>query len=321
MTSPVPDAPSGGPASIVHCGDPKRGAAWAEVFARDCPQVPFHCWPETGDPRDVRYLIAWTLSPEVIGALPNLEVLFSIGAGVDQLDLSVLPPHVRVIRMIEPGITTTMAEFVTMAVLALHRDLPALVAGQRSGGFPYRPVRMAHERRVGIMGLGELGQAAIRMLLPIGFRLSGWSRSQREIAGVETHAGDEGMDAFLGGIDILVCLLPLTEETRGILCRETFAKMPMGAGLINVARGGHLVQDDLLEALESGRIGSAILDVSTPEPLPETHALRAHPAVFLTPHIAGVTRVDTAVHALIDALRGVIAGRPVAGDIDRSRGY
>lgn len=308
-------------ATIVHCGDPKRGAAWAEIFARDLPEVPFRCWPDIGDAQDVRYLIAWTLSEEIIAALPNLEVLFSIGAGVDQLDLSLLPPHVRVIRMIEPGITTTMAEYVTMAVLALHRDLPALVAGQRAGTFPYMPVKMARERRVGIMGLGELGQAAIRMLSPIGFRLSGWSRSGRAIEGVETFAGDAGMDAFLGGLDILVCLLPLTDETRGILCRETFAKMPRGAALINVARGGHLVQEDLLSALDEGALSAAFLDVSTPEPLPETHALRSHPAVFLTPHIAGVTRIDTAVYALIDALKGVMAGQSVAGDIDRSRGY
>jgi len=307
--------------TIVHCGDPARGAAWGEIFARDLPSVPFRCWPDIGAPEDVRYLIAWTLSEEVISALPNLEVLFSIGAGVDQLDLSLLPPHVRVIRMIEPGITTTMAEYVTMAVLALHRDLPALVAGQRAGTFPYMPVRMARERRVGIMGLGELGQAAIRMLSPIGFRLSGWSRSPRAIDGVETFAGAAGMETFLGGIDILVCLLPLTPDTRGILCRETFAKMPEGAALINVARGGHLVQDDLIEALGNGRISAAFLDVSTPEPLPETHALRSHPAVFLTPHIAGVTRIDTAVYALMDALKGVMAGAPVAGDIDRSRGY
>lgn len=307
--------------TIVHCGDPVRGAAWAEVFARDLPQVPFRCWPDIGAGEDVRYLIAWTLSEEIINALPNLEVLFSIGAGVDQLDLSLLPPHVRVVRMIEPGITTTMGEFVTMAVLALHRDLPALVAGQRNGTFPYLPVRMAHERRVGIMGLGELGQAALRMLAPIGFRLSGWSRSPRSIAGVECFHGADGMDAFLAQADILVCLLPLTDETRGILCRKTFAKLPEGASIANLARGGHLVQDDLIEALDSGRISAAFLDVSTPEPLPENHALRAHPKVFLTPHIAGITRIDTAVHALIDALKAVIAGAPVAGDIDRARGY
>jgi glyoxylate/hydroxypyruvate reductase A len=307
--------------TILHCGDPTRGKAWAEIFARDLPQVPFRCWPDIGDGQEVRYLIAWTLSEEIIAALPNLEVLFSIGAGVDQLDLSLLPEHVRVVRMIEPGITTTMAEFVTMAVLALHRDLPALVAGQRSGTFPYLPVKMARERRVGFMGLGELGQAAIRMLSPIGFALSGWSRSPRQIEGVECFHGSEGMGAFLAQCDILVCLLPLTEETRGILCRETFAQMPKGACLINVARGGHLVQDDLIEALDNGQIGAAMLDVSTPEPLPETHALRAHPAVFLTPHIAGVTRIDTAVYALMDALRAVMAGQSVAGDIDRSKGY
>ena len=309
------------PLTIVHCGDEARGRAWGEVFARDVPDVTFRCWPDIGPVDQARYLIAWTLTPEIIAALPHLEVLFSIGAGVDQLDLSLLPPHVRVIRMIETGITTTMAEYVTMAVLALHRDLPALVADQRSGAWGHPPVRMAHERRVGIMGLGELGQAALRMLAPIGFRLSGWSRSPRTIAGVDCFHGDAGMAPFLASADILVCLLPLTPDTRGILCRETFAKMPKAAALVNVARGGHLVQDDLLSALDEGQLSAAFLDVCTPEPLPQTHPLRAHPAIFLTPHIAGVTRTDTAIHALIANLRAVLAGQSVAGDIDRTRGY
>jgi glyoxylate/hydroxypyruvate reductase A len=307
--------------SIIHCGDEARGQAWAQVFADAMPKVAFRCWPDVGPVDEARFLVAWTLTPEIIAALPHLEVLFSVGAGVDQLDLSLLPAHVRVVRMIETGITTTMAEYVTMAVLALHRDLPALVAAQRNGHWPHPHVRMAHERRVGIMGLGELGQAAIAMLAPIGFALSGWSRSPRALAGVRTHHGSAGMAAFLAETEILVCLLPLTPETRGILCRETFAKMPRGAAVVQVARGGHLVQDDLLAALDEGQLSAAFLDVCTPEPLPAAHPLRSHPAVFLTPHIAGVTRTDTAIHALLANVRAVLAGRTVAGDIDRARGY
>jgi len=307
--------------TIVHAGDRERGRAWAEIFARDVPEVRFACWPDVGAGDDVRYLVAWTLDAGMVAAMPNLEVLFSIGAGVDQLDLSLLPPHVRVVRMIEPGITTTMAEYVTMAVLALHRDLPWLVEQQRAGQWAHAPVRMAHERRVGIMGLGELGQAAARMLGPIGFALSGWSRSARDVPGVACFHGADGMGGFLAQAEILVCLLPLTPETRGILCRDTFARMPRGAGLVNVARGGHLVQEDLLDALEDGAISAAFLDVCTPEPLPADHALRAHPRVFVTPHLAGVTRVDTAIHSLIANLRDAMAGRPVAGEIDRRRGY
>lgn len=307
--------------AILHCGDEERGRIWAEVFARQYPEVDFRCAPDLGDAAEIRYLIAWTLTPELIASLPALEVLFSIGAGVDQLDLSLLPPHVRVVRMIEPGITTTMAQYVTMACLALHRDLPFFLAEQRAGRWSYRPVKLCSERRIGFLGLGELARASLAALAPLGFRLSGWSRSGADIPGVTCHAGAGQIDAFLGSCDILVCLLPLTDDTRGILCRDLFAKLPRGAALINVARGGHLVQDDLVTALDEGQLSAAMLDVASPEPLPAGHPFHSHPAIFLTPHIAGVTRRETAVHALIDNLRTVMAGAVPEGEIDRAKGY
>ncbi|WP_374409928.1 2-hydroxyacid dehydrogenase [Novosphingobium colocasiae] len=307
--------------AILHCGDEERGRIWADVFARDMPEVDFRCWPDIGDAAEVRYLVAWTLTPELIAALPALEVLFSIGAGVDQLDLSLLPPHVRVVRMIEPGITTTMAQYVAMACLALHRDLPFFQAEQRAGRWSYRPVRLCSERSVGFLGLGELARASLAALAPLGFRLHGWSRSGATIPGVQCHAGAGQLDTFLAQCDILVCLLPLTDDTRGILCRDLFAKLPRGASLINVARGGHLVQDDLIAALDEGRLSAAMLDVTSPEPLPEGHPFYTHPAIFLTPHIAGVTRRETAVHALMDNVRVVMAGARPDGEIDRDKGY
>ena len=307
--------------AILHLGDEARGRAWADVFARELPEADFRCWPDAGDLDDVRFLVAWTLPEDLVARLTNLEVLFSIGAGVDQLDLQKVPASVRVVRMIEPGIIKTMAEYVAMAVLALHRDLPFYLAAQRAGQWSPRDVLLAGERRVGIMGLGELGLATADALLPHGFRLAGWSRSRRDIAGVTCFAGEEGLDPFLAQADILVCLLPLTDETRGILCRETFSKLPHGARLVNAARGGHLVQDDLLEALESGRVEAAILDVSDPEPLPPGHPFYAHPAVFLTPHIAGVTRTDSAVHSLLENVRRAMGGLPLVGEVERSRGY
>ncbi|GGZ07932.1 2-hydroxyacid dehydrogenase [Novosphingobium colocasiae] len=307
--------------AILHCGDEERGRIWADVFARDMPEVDFRCWPDIGDAADVRYLVAWTMTPELIAALPALEVLFSIGAGVDQLDLSLLPPHVRVVRMIEPGITTTMAQYVAMACLALHRDLPFFHAEQRAGRWSYRPVRLCSERSVGFLGLGELARASLAALAPLGFRLHGWSRSGATIPGVQCHAGAGQLDTFLAQCDILVCLLPLTDDTRGILCRDLFAKLPRGASLVNVARGGHLVQDDLIAALDEGQLSAAMLDVTSPEPLPEGHPFYTHPAIFLTPHIAGVTRRETAVHALMDNVRVVMAGARPDGEIDRDRGY
>lgn len=306
---------------VLHYGDEARGRAWSQAVTQALPEVEFACWPDVRDAGEIRHLVAWTLPDELIAALPALEVLFSVGAGIDQLALDRLPPDLRIVRMIEPGITGTMADYVSMAVLALHRDLPFHLAAQRSGQWVWRDVPPAAERRVGIMGLGELGQAALVALAGHGFRLSGWSRSPRAIPGVRCFAGHDELPAFLAECEILVCLLPLTDETRGILCHDTFARMPRGAMLVNVARGGHLVQDDLLAALESGQLSSAMLDVTTPEPLPAGHPFYTHPAILLTPHVAGVTRTDSAVCTLIDNLRRELAGEPLIGEIDRTRGY
>ncbi len=307
--------------SILHCGDDARAALWREVFAREMPQVEFRCWPDLGRAEDVRFLVAWTLPDDLLASLPNLEILFSIGAGIDQLDFDRLPPDLRIVRMIEPGITDTMADYVAMAVLALHRDLPFHIAEQRAGRWSWRDVPPARERRVGVMGLGELGRAALAALAPHACQLAGWSRSPRTIDGVDCFAGDAGLAPFLARSEILVCLLPLTGDTRHILNRVTFATMPRGARLVNVARGGHLVQGDLLEALGNGQLSAAILDVADPEPLPAGHPFFTHPAILLTPHVAGITRTDSAVHALIDNLRRVIAGTSLVGEVDRRRGY
>ncbi len=306
---------------VLHCGDEERGKAWQKIIAEELPEVELRCWPDDSDVSHIRHLVAWTLSDELMAALPNLEVLFSIGAGIDQLAADRLPPNLRIVRMIEPGITGTMADYVSMAVLALHRDLPQYLQDQRDGVWNPRPTLHARERRVGVLGLGELGRASLAALAPHGFQLSGWSRSPRNIEGVQCFHGSDTFSAFLSQCDILICLLPLTDETRGILCRKTFNLLPDGARLVNVARGGHLVQDDLLEALDSGKLSAAILDVTEPEPLPEGHPFYSHPSILLTPHTAGVTRIDSAVHVLIDNLRREIAGLPLAGEVDRKRGY
>lgn len=307
--------------AILHTGDPERGVLWQEIVSREVPDLEFRCSPEIGDPADIRYLIAWTLDASLVDRLTNLEILFSIGAGVDQLDLSLLPPHVRVVRMIETGITNTMAEYVAMAALALHRDLPSYVASQRKGNWAPQHVMLTSERTVGVMGLGQLGRAAIGKLAPLGFRVLGWSRSTADVPGAACFAGKHEFDAFLIQCDILVCLLPLTDDTRGILSRDLFQRMKPGASLINVARGGHLVQDDLIVSLDEGQLRYAFLDVTQPEPLPEGHPFYSHPAIFLTPHVAGVTRKETAVHALIANLRREHAGEPLEGEVDRTEGY
>jgi len=306
---------------VLHIGPAERGCKWQEAVSRALPEVSFELWPDVSSPQDIRHVVAWTLPDDAMAALPNLEVLFSIGAGIDQLDTARLPEHLRIVRMIEPGIIDTMADYVAMAALALHRNLPVHIAQQRAGSWQWRDVAPVSQCRVGIMGLGELGRAALAKLAPLGFRLLGWSRSEYQIAGVDCYAGEAGLAPFLGQCDILVCLLPLTDQTRHILNRNTFACLPRGARLVNAARGGHLVQDDLLEALANGQIEAAMLDVTDPEPLPAGHPFYSHPAILMTPHVAGITRTDTAGIALIDNLRRLLRGEPLIGEIDRRRGY
>jgi glyoxylate/hydroxypyruvate reductase A len=307
--------------AFVYKGEPRRGAVWAEHFARKMPQLPFRIWPEIEDAREVRFLAAWQPPEHVALTLPNLEVLFSVGAGVDQFDLRALPPHLHVVRMVEPGLIACMTEYVAWAALSLHREAPLYLRQQRSGEWKEHPVRPASTRRVGVMGMGSLGRAALAQLHRIGFDCAGWNRSRRNEPGVRCYAGDAELHEFLARTDILVCLLPLTAETRGLLDRRVFDALPEGAALVNAGRGGHVVEADLLAALDGGRLSAAILDVCEPEPLPTGHPFWNHPRIWLTPHVASATQAETAADALLDNLRRYQAGLPLEGAVDRTRGY
>lgn len=307
--------------SFLYKGDPVRGRVWQQIFQAEAPHLGFRLWPDVADPRAVRFLAAWQAPWDTVAELPNLEVLFSLGAGVDQLDLTLLPEGLQLVRLIDPGIVAGMAEYVAWAVLALHRDAPAYLDDQRREVWSPRPSKLAAARTVGIMGLGELGRAALEALRPFGFRLRGWSRSPKAIEGVQCHAGAEGLDAFLDGCEILACLLPLTSETRGILCRDLFARLPQGAGLVNAARGGHLIEPDLVAALDSGRLSAAVLDVANPEPPPPGHPFYSDPRILMTPHVAAMTHPETAARVVIANLVRHAAGEPMEGVVAPERGY
>lgn len=307
--------------SFVYKSDPERGAVWARLFAERAPDVEFRNWPDVGEPSAVRYLAAWEPPENLAEAFPNLEIVFSVGAGVDQFDFSRIPPEVPVVRMVESGIIAGMVEYATLAVLAAHRDWLTYAAQQREGVWKPMRVRTAGSRRVGVLGMGVLGQAVLAKLHGFGFQCAGWSRTARELPGVESYAGEEGMDAFLARTDILVCLLPLTQATRGILSRAVFERLPRGAVLINVGRGGHLVEQDLLDALDSGHLSAAILDVFDSEPLPAGHPFWRHPRVMVTPHIASMTQAETSAEVVLENLQRHRDGLPLVGLVDRRRGY
>lgn len=307
--------------SILYRSDAARAAAWARYFADHAPDLDFRVWPDAGDLAEVEYLIAWQAPAELIARLPRLKVFFSSGAGVDHVDFSALPEHVPIVRMVEPGIINGMVEYVSLAVLALHRDFFDYVAAKAARIWDPLEVPPASARTVGVMGMGALGCAVLERLASYGFNLRGWNRSVREIEGVESFAGPDQLQPFLAGCDMLICLLPLTPATRGILNRGLFSLLPAGAALINVGRGPHLVDADLLEALDSGRLSRAILDVTEPEPLPAEHPFWTHPRVFLTPHVASMTQPESAAPILLENVRRHQRGEPLADVIDRYRGY
>jgi glyoxylate/hydroxypyruvate reductase A len=307
--------------SILYRSDAARAAGWARYFAQHAPDLDFRVWPDAGKLDEIEYLIAWQPPREFLAAMPRLKVLFSSGAGIDHVDFSVVPAHLPIVRMVEPGIINGMVEYVSLAVLALHRDFFDYVAAKAARSWNPLEVPPASARTIGVMGMGVLGRAVLERLASYGFRLRGWNRSERHMEGVESFAGAEQLQPFLEGCDVLICLLPLTPATKGILNRKLFSALPSGAALINVGRGPHLVDADLLEALDSGRLSRAILDVTDPEPLPPEHPFWTHPRVFVTPHVASMTQPETAAPILLENLRRHQRGEPLLDLIDRSRGY
>lgn len=305
--------------AILYQGAAERGEIWRRLLAQAHPDIAFHAWPETGDPAAVTYAVTWKPIDDLGSRFPNLRVLFSSGAGVDQFDG--VPDGVSLVRMIEPGIVDSMAEYVTLATLALHRDLVEYRIAQAEARYAPLPVTPAGRRRVGIMGLGVLGLAALERLSPFGFALRGWNRSVRQVPGVACFAGEAELDAFLAGCDILVCLLPLTDETRGILSGPLFRRLPRGACIVNAGRGGHLIEADLLAALADGTLGAAMLDVTAAEPLPPGHPAWSHPRIWLTPHVASQTQPESSGRVLVENIRRHRAGEPMVGLVDRRRGY
>lgn len=307
--------------ALLYKADPVRGEQWKRLFAEHAPDIEWRAWPDIGDPKDIRYLAAWQAPDNLETLLPNLQVLFALSAGVDQLDLDRLPTTLPVVRLLDPSITRGMCEYASFAVLSLHRDMLRYRQQQMARCWQAHLLQPAAKRRVGVMGLGTQAQQILATLQTFGFDLSGWARSEHRIAGVDCFAGAEQLPAFLGRCDIVVCVLPLTEQTKGILNRQLFQHLPKGAALVNMGRGGHLIEEDLLEALASGQLSAAVLDVLEQEPAAPDHPFWHHPQILLTPHIAAMTQPESAFSVLLENIRRHQRGESMLGQVDRERSY
>lgn len=306
---------------ILYHADPVRGAVWRDVLAQRAPHWRFDVWPVSGPLEDVRYLVAWQVDRGLLARLPALELLFCTGAGVDHLDFAAIPAEVPVVRMLDPGIVEGVVEYATLAVLAAHRQWPLYLEQQRRAQWqPHVPLPAA-QRRVGVLGLGRLGRAVLERLAGFGFALRGWNGSARQLDGVECFTGAAGLAPCLAGCDIVVNLLPGTAQTRHLLDAERLAALPRGAQLVNLGRGSSVDTAALRAALDAGHLAGAVLDVTEQEPLPQSHPLWQHPRVMLTPHIAAMTRPDTAAAFVIDSIWRHQRGEPLEGRVDRRRGY
>ncbi|MCI2403183.1 MULTISPECIES: glyoxylate/hydroxypyruvate reductase GhrA [Serratia] len=299
---------------------------WLTGIKQRLPQAEIREW-QRGDERPADYALVWRPPHEMLANRRDLKAVFALGAGVDAIldqerkHPGTLPAGVPLLRLEDTGMAQQMQEYALSYVLRYFRRFDEYQAlQQRQEWQPLEPHSL-DDFTIGILGAGVLGQSVARKLTEFGFSVRCWSRSAKQIDGVQSFAGEAQRGAFLDGVKLLINLLPNTPETVGILNRELFAQLRPGAYLINIARGAHLVEADLLAALEQGQLAAATLDVFTREPLPQDHPFWRHPRVTITPHIAAITLPQQAMDQIAANIRALEAGHAPAGVVDRQRGY
>jgi glyoxylate/hydroxypyruvate reductase A len=298
-----------------------NATAWRDTFEAQMPDLEIRIWPEARRLADIEYLAFMRPNFEILPPLPNLKAMFSRSAGVEAFIDHPKLPKVPLGKVEPSGGDPMMTEYVVMHVLRFHRDIPGYQAAQASREWRRTKIVRPEERRVGFLGFGMMAKAPALVLQSLGFQVSAWVRSPREKAEVPIFHGTDQLEPFLNQTDIAVCLLPLTRETEGIFCARTFAMMPRGAMLVNVGRGKHVVDKDLIAALDSGQLSYAALDALWPEPLPPESPLWLHPKVTVMPHVARRPTVAQLVTEITANIRSLRMGGGLLQQIDRTTGY
>lgn len=306
---------------ILFSSDLDDPVAWAEAVAARRPDLALTDWRAVEDPDAVEFALVWKPPPGGLSAYRNLKGIQSLGAGINQLDLGALPAGVPLARLVDTSLTETMVDYAVASVYRHFRALDRYERHTRARLWEYEPPKLKTEFPVGIMGIGVLGGAIARQLRDLGFTVSGWGRGKREIEGVKTFAGTGELPDFLAGCRLVINVLALTAETAGILGAGLFDLMRKGSFIVNMGRGAHLVEADLIAAIEAGQIAGATLDVFSEEPLPADHPIYGRPEILVTPHVAGGASPALAAALVVENYERALRGDLMVNAVDLGRGY
>ena len=294
-----------------------NAAEWVDAISRELPRANISVWPKQETAAD--YALVWRPPPALIDDLAGTRAVFNLGAGVDAIPkVPAWPQGVPLVRLEDAGMAEQMAEYATYAVLRRYREFAAYESAQSAARWVPRPRQDKRAFGVGVLGMGVLGSCVAQALLALGFPVASWSRAGKDLAGVTSFTVEQ-LDVFLGSCRVLICMLPLTDATRGLLGRQALARLPQGAYVVNVARGALIVEDELLALIDSGHLAGAMLDVFENEPLPAGHAFWHHPGITLTPHISAATSIEHSVRQIAAKIARLEAGLPISGVIDFAR--
>jgi glyoxylate/hydroxypyruvate reductase len=297
-----------------------KNQPWIDALREALPQATIEEW-QPGDTRQADHAVVWSPPQRFFDEQPGIKGIFNMGAGVDALLKLKLPPQAMVVRIDDGGMAVQMAEFVCHALIRHFRELDGYEDDVRQGKWAFRRPNVRSDFPVGIMGLGVLGERVAQAVGHFEFPVLGWSRSPKALPGVRCFAGQAQFDDFLAATRVLVCLLPLTAETEGIMNTRSLLRLMPGGYVINVARGGHLVEEDLVPLLDSGQLAGATLDVFRTEPLPVEHPFRKHPKIVVTPHTSARTLRDETIAQIVGKIQAYERGEAIAGVVDPQRGY
>ena len=295
---------------------------WEQELRKSIPDLDLRVWPDVGNPLDIEFALVWDLPLGSYSQMINLRCICSLGQGVDHVFKDpTIPDAAQIIRLVDPWMAQAMSEWMLLNVLRFHRQGPEYEELSRQRKWEVLPPPETSERRVGILGMGELGRDSAAKIATLGFDVAGWSKNHKDIQNVMSFYGDGQLKDFLNRTDILCCLLPLTPETDGIINSETISELPAGSYIINAGRGQHVVDECLLGALDAGHIAGAALDVFREEPLPREHPYWLHPKVQVWPHVSAQSNADSAAKQVADAITKVFSGKVPNNLVDRDRQY